>query len=310
MFYTAAMSKREYLERPCKSALNAVRGMPFRWSLNPYRGCSHGCHYCYARATHPYLGMNAGDDFSTRIIVKTNVVEVLRRELRRPTWSRERVALGTATDAYQPCDGRWQLARGILRALRDFETPVTIVTKSTLVVRDLDILQDLARLPGTRVNFSLTTLNRTLWKALEPGTPPPEQRMKAMARLADAGIPCGIYLAPILPGLTDDVATLAALATAAREHGATSFWGSALRLAPGVKEHFLDVLAEEWPEQLVPYQREYQRADASPAYVVQIERRLAMARQSAGFPQSPDAIVRPDRPHETSRVERQLVLGL
>ena len=310
MFYNAAMAKREYLERPCKSALNAVRGMPFRWSLNPYRGCSHGCHYCYARATHPYLGMNADDDFSMRIIVKTNVVEVLRRDLRRPSWSRERVALGTATDAYQPCDGRWQLARGILRALRDFETPVSIVTKSTLVVRDLDILQELAGLPGTRVNFSLTTLNRTLWKSLEPGTPPPEQRLQAMARLADSGIPCGIYLAPILPGLTDDVATLAALATAAREHGATSFWGSALRLAPGVKDHFLGVLAEEWPEQLVPYQREYQRADASPAYVAQIERRLAMARQSAGFPTTSDAIVRPDRPHETSRVERQLVLGL
>ena len=310
MFYNAAMAKREYLERPCKSALNAVRGMPFRWSLNPYRGCSHGCHYCYARATHPYLGMNADDDFSMRIIVKTNVVEVLRRDLRRPSWSRERVALGTATDAYQPCDGRWQLARGILRALRDFETPVSIVTKSTLVVRDLDILQELAGLPGTRVNFSLTTLNRTLWKSLEPGTPPPEQRLQAMARLADSGIPCGIYLAPILPGLTDDVATLAALATAAREHGATSFWGSALRLAPGVKDHFLGVLAEEWPEQLVPYQREYQRADASPAYVAQIERRLAMARQSAGFPTTSDAIMRPDRPHESSRVERQLVLGL
>jgi DNA repair photolyase len=245
-----------------------------------------------------------------RIIVKTNVVEVLRRELRRASWRRERVALGTATDAYQPCDGRRQLARGILRALRDFETPVSIVTKSTLVVRDLDILQDLARLPETRVNFSLTTLDRTLWKALEPGTPPPEQRLKAMARLAEAGIPCGIFLAPILPGLTDDDESLSVLATAARDHGATSFWGSALRLAPGVKEHFLGVLAEEWPEQMARYRREYPRADASREYVAQLERRVELVRHGAGFPPTLESTGRDEQPRDAVGVGRQLALGL
>ncbi len=304
------MARREYLERPCKSALNAVRGMPFRWSLNPYRGCSHGCHYCYARATHPYLGMNAGDDFSTRIIVKTNVVEVLHKELRRPSWRRDRVALGTATDAYQPCDGRWQLARGILGALRDYETPVSVVTKSTLVVRDVDLLQDLARLPGTRVNFSLTTLDLALWRVLEPGTPPPWQRLKAMARLAAAGIPCGLFLAPILPGLTDDGEALAALAHAAREHGATSFWGSALRLAPVVKEHFLGVLAEEWPEQIGQYRREYVGADASRAYVTRLEQRLDEVRQDAGFERAPDPDPREIQQHDPRRAGQQLALGL
>lgn len=310
MFYTDAMAKREYLERPCKSALNAVRGMPFRWSLNPYRGCSHGCHYCYARATHPYLGMNADDDFSTRILIKTNVVEVLRGELRRASWRRERVALGTATDAYQPCDGRWQLTRGILEALRDFETPVSIVTKSTLVVRDLDMLRDLALLPGTRVNFSLTTLDRTLWRSLEPGTPPPDQRLKAMARLAEAGVPCGLYLAPVLPGLTDGDEALSALAHAASEHGASSFWGSALRLAPGVKEHFLGVLAEEWPEQAARYRREYARADASHGYVAQLERRLDQVRHDAGFDRTPERDSDDVWQRESSLVGQQLTLGL
>lgn len=304
------MVRREYLERPCKSALNPVRGMPFRWSLNPYRGCSHGCHYCYARATHPYLGMNAGDDFSTRIIVKTNVVDVLRGELRRPSWRRERVALGTATDAYQPCDGRWQLARGILEALRDYDTPVSIVTKSTLVVRDVDLLYDLARLPGTRVNFSLTTLDQALWRVLEPGTPPPWQRLRAMARLAEAGIPCGLYLAPILPGLTDDGDALSALAHAAREHGATSFWCSALRLAPGVKEHFLGVLAKEWPEQAGRYRREYQGADASQAYVTRLDHRLDEVRQGAGFAGAPAPDAQDAQQRDAFRVGQQLALGL
>src|SRR5215212_5340247 len=151
MFYSAAVSKTHYIEAPCKAALNRVSGMPFHWSLNPYRGCVHGCHYCYARATHPYLGLNADEDFETKIVVKSNMPELLRQELARPSWTRERVAIGTATDAYQPCEGRYRLTRACLEALRDFATPVSIVTKSTLVLRDLDLLAELAALPGTRV---------------------------------------------------------------------------------------------------------------------------------------------------------------
>ncbi|HET7601893.1 MAG TPA: radical SAM protein, partial [Gemmatimonadales bacterium] len=194
--------KAVYIDAPCKSALNRVAGMPFRWSLNPYRGCLHGCHYCYARATHAYLGMNADDDFSTRIQVKSNMPEVLRQELRRPSWQRERVALGTATDAYQPCEGRYRLTRRLLAALRDYQTPVSVVTKSTLILRDLDLLVELARLPGTRVNVSITALDPALWKRLEPGTPPPQRRLEVMRRLAAAGVPCGVFMAPVLPGLT------------------------------------------------------------------------------------------------------------
>src|ERR671910_1386286 len=137
------MSRPSYIETPCKSALNRVNGMPFRWSLNPYRGCTHSCHYCYARLSHTYLGMNADEDFETKIIVKANMPDVLRQELARRSWTRERVAIGTATDAYQPCEGRYQLTRRCLKALRDAHTPVSIVTKSTLVLRDLDLLKQL-----------------------------------------------------------------------------------------------------------------------------------------------------------------------
>ena len=145
--------------------------MPFRWSLNPYRGCVHACHYCYARATHPYLGLNADEDFATKIVVKTNMPEVLRQELGRRSWTRERVAIGTATDAYQPCEGRYRLTRRCLEALRDADTPVSIVTKSTLILRDLDLLTELAHGPGATVYFTITTL--LAWRLIEPGTPPP-----------------------------------------------------------------------------------------------------------------------------------------
>jgi DNA repair photolyase len=187
--------------------------------------CSHyGCHYCYARATHPYLGLNAGEDFATRIMVKTNMPDVLERELTRPGWPRERVAIGTATDAYQPCEGRYQVTRRCLEALRDAHTPVSIVTKSTLVLRDLDLLKQLAVLPGTQVNFTITTLDLTLWRLIEPGTPPPAQRLAVMRRLTDAGVACSVFIAPILPGLTDSEQSIASVAAAAREHGATVFW--------------------------------------------------------------------------------------
>src|SRR5215207_2996176 len=222
------MTRAEYREMPCKSALNRVSGMPFRWSLNPYRGCVHGCHYCYARASHPYLGLNAGEDFATKIMVKTNMPDVLERELARPGWRRERVAIGTATDAYQPCEGRYQVTRRCLEALRDAHTPVSIVTKSTLVLRDLDLLKQLAVLPGTQVNFTITTLDLTLWRLIEPGTPPPAQRLAVMRRLTDAGVACSVFIAPILPGLTDSEQSIASVAAAAREHGATAFWAGAL----------------------------------------------------------------------------------
>ncbi len=277
------MARAQYRETTCKSALNRVSGMPFAWSLNPYRGCTHACHYCYARATHAHLGMNAGEDFSTRIVVKTNFAEVLRAELGRPSWSRERVAIGTATDAYQPCEGRYRITRRALEALVAFRTPASIVTKSTLVLRDADLLADLARVAGVTVHFTITTLDPVLWALVEPGTPPPAKRLAVLRRLTEAGVPCGVFVAPVLPGLTDSVASLDAVAAAAREHGATSFGASALRLAPLVREHYLGFVAERFPDLLPRYERAYRRTDAPDDYRQALERRLAAVRARHGF---------------------------
>jgi DNA repair photolyase len=283
MFYYGIMPQAEYRETPCKSALNRVSGMPFRWSLNPYRGCLHGCHYCYARATHAYLGLNAGEDFATKIIVKTNMPEVLRQELCRRSWTRERVAIGTATDAYQPCEGRYRLTRRCLQALRDADTPVSIVTKSTLILRDLDLLSDLTHGPGATVYFTITTLDDALWRLIEPGTPPPFKRLEVLRRLSESGVRCGVFLAPILPGLTDAMESIEAVAVAARAHGAASFGAAVLRLAPQVKEHYLAFVRATFPELLPRYERAYAGTTISSDYQSVIDRRVAQVRERQGF---------------------------
>ncbi len=305
----------QYIETTCKTALNPVRGMPFRWSLNPYRGCTHSCHYCYARATHAYYGMNTGDDFATKIIVKTNFAEVLRRELSRPTWRGERVAIGTATDPYQPCEGRYQLTRRALEALRDHRNPLSIVTKSTLILRDLDLLSDLAQLTDVTVFVTVTTLDLAIWRAVEPGTPPPLQRLRVMRRLVEAGVPCGVFMAPILPGITDSAATIEAVARAATEHGAISFGTSALRLAPLVKEHYLGFVAGAFPNLLPPYQRAYVGTNAPSDYLAALEARVARARARCGFDE--DTMRRSREPTgpvlvaaDPARRDRQLALPL
>jgi DNA repair photolyase len=288
--------------------------MHFAWSLNPYRGCVHGCHYCYARATHAYFGMNADEDFSTRILVKTNFVDVLRRELARPSWTGERVALGTATDAYQPCEGRYRLTRGVLEALRDFRTPVSIVTKSTLVVRDLDLLAELSRDGDSRVHFTITTVDPHLWRTAEPGTPPPWQRLAAMRRLVAAGVPCGVFMAPVLPGLTDATGAIEAVASAARDHGAEWLWVSPLRLAPLVKEHYLEFVGAAFPPLLPRYQRAYTRADAPPAYVAALQACVDAIRQRYGFTDESAKRVRSSAAtpgaNRGASVPRQLALAL
>jgi DNA repair photolyase len=283
MFYPCAMTRTEYRETPCKSALNRVSGMPFRWSLNPYRGCVHGCHYCYARLSHTYLGMNADEDFESKIIVKTNMPEVLRQELGRRSWTRERVAIGTATDAYQPCEGRYRLTRRCLESLRDHATPVSIVTKSTLILRDLDLLAELAHGPGATVYFTITTLDHQLWRLIEPGTPPPRKRLEVLRHLSQAGIPTGVFLAPILPGITDGVESIDAVAAAAKAHGAASFGSAVLRLAPLVKEHYLAFVSETFPNLLPRYERAYAGTTIASDYQIAIERRLARVRERQGF---------------------------
>lgn len=277
------MGRASYIETECRTALNRVKGMPFAWSLNPYRGCTHSCHYCYARATHAYYGMNADEDFESRIVVKTNFAAVLRQELARRSWRHESVALGTATDAYQPCEGRFRITRAVLEALRDARNPLSIVTKSTLIVRDLDILAELARAAAVRVYFTITTVDPVLWRIIEPGTPHPLKRLQIMQRLNAAGIPAGVFMAPILPGITDSIDAIEAVAAAASHHGAVSFGSSPLRLAPLVKEHYLDVIATTFPDLLPRYQRAYSGANAPVDYRDAIDRRVAHIRQRHGF---------------------------
>ena len=191
-----------YQEITCRSALNRVEGMPFRWTLNPYRGCTHACEYCFARRYQSQLELGSGDEFSTVIFVKTNFVEVLKRELDHPRWAREMAAFGTATDPYQPIEGHYKLSRGTLEALAFGKSPVGIVTKGPMIVRDIDVLQDLTRVAGATVHISVPTIDDDAWHALEPGTAHPLQRLRAVKALANAGLDVGVLMAPLVPGFS------------------------------------------------------------------------------------------------------------
>ena len=247
----------EYREEPCRSALNRVRGMPFSWSLNPYMGCVHRCTFCYVRAFERRADRPFDDRYGQAIRVKVNVAEVLRRELARPSWKREGVAIGAATDPYQPAEGRYRLTRACLEALSAAANPFSLITRGPLIVRDLDVLQEAARRADVSVNFSVPTLDPQVWRKTEPGTAPPRQRLRALKALVDAGIKAGVGMAPILPGLSDRPDQLTAVVRAAREAGATHVWANLLFLKPGTREHFLEHLAAEWPEQLDRYERLY-----------------------------------------------------
>ncbi|HEY1369900.1 MAG TPA: radical SAM protein [Gaiellaceae bacterium] len=249
----------QYREEPCRNALNAVRGMPFKWSLNPYMGCYHRCTFCYVRAFEQRADRPADDRYGTSIRVKVNVAEVLRRELARATWSREHVAIGAATDPYQPAEGRYRLTRGCLGVLAEAANPFSIVTRGPMIVRDVDVLQEAARRADVSVTFSIPTLDHDIWSRTEPSTAPPHQRLRALQQLVEAGIKASVGLAPILPGLSDRPELLAEVVRAARAAGATGVWANVLYLKPGTREHFLAHLAEDWPELLPEYERLYRR---------------------------------------------------
>jgi DNA repair photolyase len=257
----------EYRLEPCKSALNPVRGMPFRWSLNPYMGCVHRCTFCYVRHFEQRAERPADDRYGRSIRIKPNVAAVLRRELARPSWQREEVALGTATDPYQPAEGRFRLTRACLVELDAAWTPLSIVTRGPLVVRDIDVLQEASRRAGAVVFLSLPTLDERVWRTTEPGTAPPRSRLEAIRRLADADIEVGVGIAPILPGLSDAPDQLAAVVRAARTAGARTIWASVVHLRPGVREHFLDALARDWPEQVERYEALFGSRSYLPAAV-------------------------------------------
>jgi DNA repair photolyase len=252
--------RAEYREEPCRSALTRVRGMMFGWSLNPYMGCVHQCTFCYVRAFERRADRPSDDRYGRSIRVKVNFVEKLREELARPSWQREQVHIGAATDPYQPAEGRYRLTRGSIEALAAARTPLAIITRGPLIVRDLDVLQDAARRAGAQVNFSIPTLDLDVWRRTEPGTAPPQQRLRALKTLVDGGIKVGVGMAPILPGISDAPEQLDAVVRAAREAGAVSIWANVLNLRPGTREHFLDHLARDWPEQLDRYEELYARS--------------------------------------------------
>jgi DNA repair photolyase len=247
----------EYREEPCKSALNPVKGMGFKWSLNPYMGCVHRCTFCYVRHFEHRSDRPFDDRYGTSIRVKTNVAEVLRKELARASWEHEHVAIGAATDPYQPAEGRYKLTRACLETLRDASNPFSIITRGPMIVRDLDVLVEAAQRGSVSVTFSVPTVDEEVWKRTEPSTAHPRQRLKAVKELVDAGINARVGMAPILPGISDRPEQLREVVRAAREAGATGIWANLLFLRPGTREHFLTHLAEDWPEQLPQYEELY-----------------------------------------------------
>jgi DNA repair photolyase len=266
MFYPRPM-RVEYRIEPCKSALTQVRGMPFKWSLNPYMGCAHRCTFCYVRHFEQRADRPSDDRYGRSIRIKPNVADVLRRELARSSWKREDVALGTATDPYQPAEGRFRLTRACLVELDASWTPFSIVTRGPLVVRDIDVLQQATGRAGAEVFLSLPTLDERVWRTTEPGTAPPPSRLEAIRRLAAAGVDVGVGMAPILPGLSDDPTQLERVVRAARDAGARTIWASVVHLRPGVREHFLEALSRDWPAEVARYEALFENRAYLPSRV-------------------------------------------
>ena len=245
-----------YQEVRCRSALNRVKGMPFEWTLNPYRGCTHGCHYCFARRYHTQFELDADDSFASVIFVKVNFVEVLSKELSRERWARETsVALGTATDPYQPIEGQYKLTRGAIVELGASKTPFGIVTKGPMVMRDADVLQQASRSARVMVCVSVPTVDEDAWRKLEPGTAHPRQRLRAVRTLRRAGIRAGVLMAPLVPGITTSRRLVESTLAAIAEHDAAFVGANVLHLEGGTRDHFMRYLAKDFPSLVAGYER-------------------------------------------------------
>ncbi len=264
-FETPEFRGIECIEVEAKSVINRVRGggLPFDYTINPYRGCTHACTYCFARPTHTFLDMNAGLDFESKIVVKVNAPDVLRRELAAPRWKGEHIALGTGTDPYQRVEGRYRLMRGIVHALTEARNPFSILTKGTLIVRDIELLKTAALHAPVSAAFSIGTLDEQVWRDTEPGTPHPRARIEAVRTLTEAGISTGVLMAPVLPGISDDPAQLRAVVEAAIEAGATHVSPILLHLRPGVREEFMPWLEQHHPDLVPRYHALYPKPYAS-----------------------------------------------
>ena len=298
-----ALDMRFYEVR-ARSVLNRVPGrssMPFRWTINPYRGCSHACVYCFARPTHRYLGFDAGQDFEREIVVKVNAPEVLRMELARPSWKREHIALGTNTDPYQWVEGRYRLMEGIWEALRDAANPCSVLTKSPLLLRDLPLMLQIAQRTTIGASLSIPTLDERAWRATEPHTPNPRTRLEAVAELNRAGIPTGVLIAPLMPGINDAPHQLEPLLQGAIDAGARSIGGVALHLRGEVRDVFMDWLRNRRPDLVEHYEELYRRGAYAPREererLVTLVRRRSVGskfRRGSGLPSEPeDAPIEP-----------------
>ncbi len=267
----------EVIEQHAKSIINAVAGMPFSWSINPYRGCYHQCRFCYARRTHTYLEQDGVSNWGSKLYVKVNAAAVVRTELAKRSWKREPVAIGTVTDPYQPLEGRYRVTRGILEALRDYQSPASLITRSPLVVRDIDVLQGLARAASASVSISIATLDEQLAREIEPTVAPPRQRLRAVRMLADAGIHVNVALAPVLPHLTDAPESIEAVVRAASDAGAAKVWHNTLYLHDITRETFFGYLREYRPELIAQYAQEYRGTYAPRAIAEAIDTRVKAA---------------------------------
>ncbi len=280
-FDTPGFAGMTFYEVNAKSIINRVpeqSRVPFRWTINPYRGCSHACAYCFARNTHTYLDFDAGNDFNTRVVVKVNAPQLARRELTAPKWQGEHVAMGTNVDCYQRAEGRYKLMPGIIGALRDAANPFSILTKGTLILRDLELLADAAEVTDVGLNVSVGFVDKEISRSVEPGTPSPARRLDVCAAIAGRGLRCGVLMGPVLPFLTDSPAQLEAAVRLAAEAGAANVSPIVLHLRPGAREWFLRWLGENHPGLVARYRDLYRGGAYAPkAYQQQV------AAQVAGF---------------------------
>ena len=272
-----------YQEVTCRSALNRVEGMPFSWTLNPYRGCTHGCHYCFARRYHVQFELNADDEFASVILVKRNFVDALTRELDRPSWKAAPIAFGTATDPYQPIEGHYRLTRGSLVALARARTPIGLITKGPMVVRDRDVLTDLSRAAACTVYMSVPTVDEDAWRILEPGTAHPLPRLRAVRELVDAGINVGVLMAPVVPGFSTSRSKLERTIKAIADAGARFVGCNVMYLQDGTRTHFMKFLEREFPSMQPRFEKLYVKKYPPESYRHEIKAMVRVLDQRYGL---------------------------
>ncbi len=294
-----------YQEITCRSALNRVKGMPFAWTLNPYRGCTHGCHYCFARRYHAQFEMDADDEFASVILVKQNLADVLARELDRPSWMRELVAFGTATDPYQPIEGHYQLSRAAIQALTRGRTPFGLITKGPMIVRDIDVLLDHARVARSTVYMSVPTVDEAAWQQLEPGTAHPLQRLRAVRALVDAGVNAGVLMSPIVPGFSSARHKLERTIKAIADHGARFVGCNVMYLQDGTRDHFMRFLEQEFPSMRPRFEKLYTKKSPPETYRKEVQAMVRVLQDRYGVRKRKEADgeqMSAPAPHESEQV--------